>query len=1008
MLRIKARGILGNKTRLRGRILTGLSVFFLLALSFAFTLQTVHQAHASSQQWTAPGSGEIKLETAINSECALVAEQAYCWGIGVYPGTRTPVPMDSTPGYEVFANKSVTDMSTGETNCAVADGNAYCWGDNGQGQIGDGTTTRSNVPVAVDTSGVLAGKTVTKISTGTYSQWSSTCAVASGAVYCWGNNDNGQLGDGTTNDSAVPIAVDTSGVLAGKTVVDVVRGGMYHTCALTSDGKVFCWGKVIQGPFLGDGTTNGSAVPVAVDTSGVLAGKTVVSIATGWQHTCALTSDGQVACWGDGNGGQLGNGGGSSVEPTLIDTSGVLAGKTITSLSATGNVTCAAADGGGYCWGYPYNQSLGDSAHSTQSNIPVAVDLTNLSVGETVDSVSAGMYTQCLSTSRAHVYCWGSNSTGQLGNGDYSDSAIPVQTNSLTPEFVSVTPDTILVDQSGISVNITEKDAVTGARVWFGSQEATVTSQSGDTLTVTVPESSTIGSVDITITNPGGETVTAPNAFTYSLLTPQIDSTYPEQGESLLGGGGNYYLYGFNFDPAAVVRFGTVEAQIQYISSTFIQVKVPAVSHAGSVPVTVTNPNGAVGTAPNQFVYVASSYLDNKYLKQFGSTGTGNGQFDWLEGVTTDSDGNVYVTDNGNSRVQVFDKNGNYLRQFGSAGAGDGQFDYPTAIKIGPDDNVYVLDTNNYRVEVFSKSGIYLRQIDVSEAGYSEGMALNSKGDMYITDCGTHSSVKVYASNGSYLRSLGDDGAGNGQFDCSYAVAIDKNDSVYIADARNYRIQVFDKHDNFIRKFGSQGIGQGKFDWIEDLTVDVSGNILVVDSGNNRIQVFSKTGAYLGQIGKFGTGNGEFDWPNSIAIGQDGNLYITDQGHYRIEIFEGMKPTSTSGNNDNGNSDNPDPNFSQGDGNIGTTDGNETGDESGDKPSKHTTDKDTKKDESKNDSNNNNNSSDQPTDNEKPKTFFQKIADFVAKHPVAAVATAAATVVVSSSAIWWLIVLLKP
>ena len=121
---------------------------------------------------------------------------------------------------------------------------AFAWGSNNYGPteggpIGNGTTTNSDVPVAVDTSGALNGKTVTHISAG----YQHTCAVTSdGGAYCWGWNSDGQLGNGSTTNSDVPSAVDTSGVLNGKTVTEI-SAGQYHTCAIASDGNAYCWGK---------------------------------------------------------------------------------------------------------------------------------------------------------------------------------------------------------------------------------------------------------------------------------------------------------------------------------------------------------------------------------------------------------------------------------------------------------------------------------------------------------------------------------------------------------------------------------------------------------------------------------------------------------------------------------------------------------------------------------------------------------------------------------------------
>jgi hypothetical protein len=139
----------------------------------------------------------------------------------------------------------------------ISDGTVTCWGNNWAGQLGDGSNTFSNVPAAV-TGGALAGKTVIDITAG----YGHTCALISdGTVTCWGYNGYGQIGDGDTTNSNVPVAV-AGGVLTNKTVIDIAAGG-YHTCALISDGTVTCWGWNDIGQ-LGDGSTTNRNVPVAI------------------------------------------------------------------------------------------------------------------------------------------------------------------------------------------------------------------------------------------------------------------------------------------------------------------------------------------------------------------------------------------------------------------------------------------------------------------------------------------------------------------------------------------------------------------------------------------------------------------------------------------------------------------------------------------------------------------------------------------------------------------------
>ena len=177
-------------------------------------------------------------------------------------------------------------------------------------------------------------------------------------------------------DSPVPVAVDTTGVLAGKTVVSIASGG-HHCLALCSDGTVVAWGDDIFGQ-LGNNSTTNSAVPVAVDTSGVLAGKTVVAIAAGSQHSMALCSDGTIAVWGHNPYGQFGNGTTvDSLVPVAVDRTGVLAGKTVIALAGGADHTVAlCSDGSAATWGLNTDGQLGSGYTVTQSTVPVAVGST--------------------------------------------------------------------------------------------------------------------------------------------------------------------------------------------------------------------------------------------------------------------------------------------------------------------------------------------------------------------------------------------------------------------------------------------------------------------------------------------------------------------------------------------------------------------------------------------------------------------------------------------------------
>ncbi len=236
-------------------------------------------------------TGVHSVSAGVNHTCAVAGGMGHCWGDnefgqlgdGTQQAALTPVAVSGLTG-------ALSISAGGAHTCAkLGDGTIKCWGRNTSGQLGIGSNADSAVPVAVKgLSGV--------VSVGAGNAY--TCALMSDStVFCWGLNFHGQLGNGTNDDSATPVAVPgLSGVEA------VVASGLSHTCALMSDGTVRCWGRNDFGQ-LGDGTTANASTPITVP--GV-SGATAVS--TGWSHTCALLSDGSVVCWGRNNQGQLGDG----------------------------------------------------------------------------------------------------------------------------------------------------------------------------------------------------------------------------------------------------------------------------------------------------------------------------------------------------------------------------------------------------------------------------------------------------------------------------------------------------------------------------------------------------------------------------------------------------------------------------------------------------------------------------------------------------------------------------
>ena len=358
-------------------------------------------------------STNLPLEGGLNSMCSIASNrETYCWGnnnYGQFGNGTTNWGSDPTLSATAgpLGDKNLVDISMGNTfSCGIASNyNAYCWGQNNYGGLGDGSTSNTSTPVPVVASGALAGKTVRSIASG----MQHACAIASdNRAYCWGSGSQGALGNNSTADSSVPVAVNTSGVLSGKTILALSSGGISHTCAIASDYRAYCWGTN-DFRALGNNSTTSSSVPTAVYSSGVLAGKSILSISSGDYHTCALASDNQVYCWGRGNYGQLGNNStADSAVPVAVNTSGVLAGKTIVAVGSGYYHTCAlASDAQVYCWGWNTNGQLGNGS-TTQANVPVAVTTSGVLSGKKILAMSrGGTHHTCVLASDNNTYCWG-------------------------------------------------------------------------------------------------------------------------------------------------------------------------------------------------------------------------------------------------------------------------------------------------------------------------------------------------------------------------------------------------------------------------------------------------------------------------------------------------------------------------------------------------------------------------------------------------------------------------
>ncbi len=293
------------------------------------------------------------------------------------------------------------------TTCVVrSDRSLACWGSNDEGEAGTGATGTVTTPRVVT---ALSPASVIDVATGPNHACAivGTGAATQGSVRCWGANGFGQLGNGTTSDSLVPVTV------GGVSDAVELAAGLDMTCARRATGAVSCWGRNVNGS-LGGGTTAGySSAPVTV--MNVSGARSVDGFNS---RMCAAVSGGGVVCWGQGH---------TNRETTTLPGTSAL-------LVAVGSAhTCAITSiGGVYCWGENGSGQIGNGS-VTDVTTPFAVPGFGGSVvgSLTATSIGAGLSHTCISTNNGRVYCWGANGSGQLGTGG-GDVRVPTMLSGLS------------------------------------------------------------------------------------------------------------------------------------------------------------------------------------------------------------------------------------------------------------------------------------------------------------------------------------------------------------------------------------------------------------------------------------------------------------------------------------------------------------------------------------------------------------------------------------------------
>ena len=486
-------------------------------------------AVSSVASWSSVTAGTAHVCAVTASSTFSVAGLAHCWGRnsdgqigdGTTTGRTLPVAVSTTRHWTTLSAGGDHTCGLTATINGSLEGTALCWGANGSGQVGDGTTSSQSVPTSVSTSLTLKG-----ISAG----YRHTCAVTasstfsvSGLAKCWGLNTDGQLGDGSTANSTSPTTV--AGSITWAAVVSGGTSTGSHSCGMAQSGSAYCWGANTSGQ-VGDTTTTSRNSPTAVTGSLIWQ-----SISMGASHTCGVTTGLVPNCWGKNETGQLGMGF-SAVRPSAADISG---GFTWTTLTVGDRHSCGLVGAGiAYCWGDNASGQLGDGT-TISRKLP-----TRVSGGLAWKAISAGYAHTCGVTVSGIAYCWGSNLEGQIGDG-----SVGILTARSNPTVVAG-----LLSWASISAGATHSCGITSANLaycWGGNGYGQLGDGSTASRTAPVAVSPMSGQVSSTWTS-----VRAGGSHTCGVTSGTVVACWGANANGQLGDGSGV----LRTSPAPVVVIG--------------------------------------------------------------------------------------------------------------------------------------------------------------------------------------------------------------------------------------------------------------------------------------------------------------------------------------------------------------------------------------------------------------------------------------------------------------------
>ncbi len=288
----------------------------------------------------------------------------------------------------------------------------------------------------------------------------------------------------------------------------------------------------------------------------------------------------------------------------------------------------------------------------------------------------------------------------------------------------------------------------------------------------------------------------------------------------------------------------------------------------------------------------SSTPVGATYWSAFGTPGPGDGLLNRPADVAVGPNGEVWVADKNNHRIQKFDAEGKFQFKFGTKGSGDGQLWAPAALAIDAQGNLWVADSSNRRVQKFNPEGKFLAKFGSQGTGNgqfsgngSRGIAIDAQGNIWVSDYSNR--IQKFNANGEFLKVVG-----AGQFGASAGLDVGGG-KVWVGDMSNNRLSVFSEAGEYLFKVGSAGSGNGQFMQPDAVEVDAQGNVWVGDEGNQRVQQFNQAGEFVAKFGSLGSGKGQFKfaYPFGLTADDKGSLWIADASNHRVQRW--LAPTTT-------------------------------------------------------------------------------------------------------------------